>query len=125
MERENERSTHDREEPSVKIKWYMAIVTKKAKEKKSLDLSKDSYERSTTKIKLLKYIDIVNKLQKDIITIFFKTSSHQLYIKKEDLHQIRIVTKSYFSIKKNCSQVKRYSQFDPLLLLCYNINTKS
>ena len=96
MERENERSTHDREEPSVKIKWYMAIVTKKAKEKKSLDLSKDSYERSTTKIKLLKYIDIVNKLHKDIITIFFKTSSHQLYIKKEDIHQIRIVTKSYF-----------------------------
>ena len=48
----------------------MAIVMKKAKEKKILYLSKDSDERSTNKIKLLKYIDIVNELHKDIITTF-------------------------------------------------------
>ena len=85
MERENERSTHDREEPSVKIKRYMAIVMKKAKEKKILYLSKDSDERSTNKIKLLKYIDIVNELHKDIITTFNVDSPAIVRGKKEDI----------------------------------------
>ena len=63
----------------------MAIVMKKAKEKKILYLSKDSDERSTNKIKLLKYIDIVNELHKDIITTFNVDSPAIVRKKKEDI----------------------------------------
>ena len=63
----------------------MAIVMKKAKEKKILYLSKDSDERSTNKIKLLKYIDIVNELHKDIITTFNVDSPAIVRGKKEDI----------------------------------------